>query len=53
MYHVMGHVERMELGQISDRLELVDLIVRDPQLFQGFRRPLNPLSPGTGFHFFV
>ncbi len=53
MYHVMGHVESMELGEISDWLELVDLIVRDPQLFQGFRRPLNSLSPETGFHFFV
>ena len=40
----MGHVERVQLGQISDWLQLVNLIVRYPQLLQGFRCSLNSLN---------
>ena len=45
----MGHVERVQLGQISDRLQLVNLIVRYPQLLQGFRCSLNSLNRDSFF----
>ena len=42
----MGHVEGVEAGEVTDGLELVYLVIRDPQLLEGLRRPLG--APWAG-----
>ena len=37
----MSHVESVELGHVPDRLQFVNLIVRDPQLLQSLPGTLD------------
>ena len=38
----MRHVKGVELLQLDEGLEVVDLVVGDPQLLQGFPNRLDP-----------
>ena len=38
----MRHVESVELLQLDDGLQVVDLVVRDPQLLQCLTHRLDP-----------
>ena len=38
----MCHVEGVQLFQPNERLQVVDLVVGDPQLLQGFPNGLDP-----------
>ena len=40
-HQVMSHVESVELGHVPDRLQFVNLIVRDPQLLQSLPGTLD------------
>ena len=39
---IVRHVEGVELLQLDEGLEVVDLVVGDPQLLQGFPNGLDP-----------
>ena len=39
---IVRHIECVKLLQFDKRLQVVDLIVRDPQLFKGFPNRLDP-----------
>ena len=46
-HHVVCHVERVQLCQVSDGFELVNLVVGYPQLLQTLGRPFNALWKNT------
>ena len=37
----MRHVEGVQAGQVTDGLQLVDLVIGDPELLQGLRCSLE------------